>query len=121
MKQLTEQQITDNWNDLRTIINNTFEGERLEKLNKMYDYFEDRMVVAPASGRAHFHNAMVGGYVEHILHIVKFSQEIRDMWEKNGATINFGGKDNEVSERSVGGKPHKERTTNEKKSSKNKK
>ena len=45
MKQLTEQQITDNWNDLRTIINNTFEGERLEKLNKMYDYFEDRMVV----------------------------------------------------------------------------
>ena len=35
MKQLTEQQITDNWNDLRTIINNTFEGERLEKLNKM--------------------------------------------------------------------------------------
>mgnify|MGYP000063600106 CR=1 FL=1 len=89
MKQLTEQQITSNWSDLRTIINNTFSGERLEKLNKMYDYFEDRMVVAPASGRAHFHNAMVGGYVEHILHIVKFSQEIRDIWEKNGATINF--------------------------------
>ena len=88
MGELIEQQITDNWNDLRTIINNTFEGERLEKLNKMYDYFEDRMVVAPY-GRAHFHNAMVGGYVEHILHIVKFSQEIRDMWEKNGATINF--------------------------------
>ena len=89
MKQLTEQQITSNWDKLRGIINDTFSGERLEKLNKMYDYFEDRMVVAPASGRAHFHNAMVGGYVEHILHIVKFSQELRDMWEKNGATINF--------------------------------
>ena len=89
MKQLTEQQITSNWDKLRGIINDTFSGERLEKLNKMYDYFEDRMVVAPASGRAHFHNAMVGGYVEHILHIVKFSQELRDIWEKNGATINF--------------------------------
>ena len=89
MKQLNEQQIQDNWIELRGIINNTFSGERLDKLNKMYDYFEDRMVVAPASGRAHFHNAMVGGYVEHILHVVKFSQEVRDIWEKNGATINF--------------------------------
>ena len=25
--------------------------ERLEKLNVMYDYFEDRMVIAPASGK----------------------------------------------------------------------
>ena len=37
MKQLTEKQITSNWTDLRTIINNTFTGDRLEKLNKMYD------------------------------------------------------------------------------------
>tara|TARA_R100000152_G_C6771573_1_gene198130 strand:- start:340 stop:1140 length:801 start_codon:yes stop_codon:yes gene_type:complete len=89
MKQLTEQQITDNWKDLRTIINNTFSGDRLENLNQMYDYFEDRMCMAPASGREHYHNAMVGGYVEHILHVVKFAQQVRDMWEQNGATINF--------------------------------
>ena len=89
MKQLTEQQIMDNWKELRTIINNTFSGDRLEKLNKMYDFFEDRMCMAPASGKAHFHNAMVGGYVEHILHVVKFSQQVRDTWEQNGAEINF--------------------------------
>ena len=89
MKQLTEQQITDNWTDLRTIINNTFTGDRLEKLNKMYDDLEDRMVVAPASGKAAFHNAMPGGYVEHILHIVSHSLEIKQLWEKNGAEINF--------------------------------
>lgn len=40
---------------------------------------------------------------------------IKDML--NTATVNFGGNKNEVSERSVGGKPHKERTTNEKKDS----
>ena len=89
MKQLTEQQITQNWTDLRTIINNTFEGERLEKLNKMYDYFEDRMVVAPASGRAHFHNAMVGGYVEHVLHVTDCALKIKNLWESERAMINF--------------------------------
>ena len=34
----------------------------------------------------------------------------------SNATINFGGNNNEISEGSMGGKPHKERTTNEKKS-----
>ena len=34
------------------------------------------------------------------------------------ATINFGGNKNEISERSVGGKSHKERPTDEKKNSK---
>ena len=55
MKQLTEQQLQDNWLKLRRIINDTFDGERLEKLNTMYDYFEDRMVVAPASAKEHYH------------------------------------------------------------------
>jgi len=35
----------------------------------------------------------------------------------NTATVNFGGNKNEISERSMGGKPHKERTTDEKKDS----
>ena len=89
MKQLTEQQITNNWTDLRTIVNNTFSGERLEKLNKMYDFFEDRMIVAPASGKEHFHNAMVGGYVEHVLHVTDCALQIKKLWESNGAEINF--------------------------------
>ena len=80
MKQLTEQQIQDNWLKLRGIINDTFDGERLEKLNTMYDYFEDRMVVAPASAKEHYHNACVGGYVEHVIHIVEMSQQVRDLW-----------------------------------------
>ena len=31
MKQLTEQQITSNWDKLRGIINDTFSGDRKEK------------------------------------------------------------------------------------------
>ena len=56
MKELTTEQIQQNWESLRGIISDTFEGERLEKLNEMYDYFEDRMVIAPASGKEHYHN-----------------------------------------------------------------
>ena len=43
MKELTPEQIQENWNQLRQLINDTFKDERLKKLNHMYDYFEDRM------------------------------------------------------------------------------
>ena len=86
---LTEQQIQDNYKELRKIINDTFSGLRLDKLNYMYDDLEDRMVVAPASSVEHYHNSKVGGYVEHILHVIKFSQQIKKVWEQAGATIDF--------------------------------
>ena len=89
MKQLTAEQIAKNWEQLRSLINNTFEGERLEKLNKMYDHFEDRMCMAPASGKEQYHYAHVGGYVEHVLHVVDCALKITNLWAAEGATINF--------------------------------
>tara|TARA_B100000902_G_scaffold369140_1_gene393075 strand:- start:782 stop:1543 length:762 start_codon:yes stop_codon:yes gene_type:complete len=89
MKQLTEQQIVDNWNKLMKLIEDVFDGERKEKLLKMYNYFENRMSIAPASGKAHYHNAMVGGYVAHVLHVTKLAIQIKEVWESNGAEINF--------------------------------
>ena len=89
MKELTPEQIQENWDKLIELVNDTFEGERLEKLLEMYDYFEERMCLAPASGKEHYHNAYVGGYVEHVLHVVELAVEIKESWEKNGATINF--------------------------------
>ena len=35
MKQLTEQQLKENYLKLRQLITDTFSGERLERLNKM--------------------------------------------------------------------------------------
>ena len=89
MKELTPEQIQHNWSNLRQIIDVNFSGERLERLNKMYDYFEERMVLAPASGKEHFHNCHVGGYVEHVLHITQLTLQIKELWEKNDATIDF--------------------------------
>ena len=86
-KQLTPEEIQHNWGNLRQLIDATFSGERLERLNEMYDFFEERMCLAPASGREHFHNAHPGGYVEHVLHITQFSYQIYKLWKQNGATI----------------------------------
>ena len=87
MKELTVEQIEHNWKKLRNIVQDTFEGERLERLNEMYDYFEERMCLAPASGKEHFHNAHPGGYVEHVLHITDLVQQLHVVWSKNGATV----------------------------------
>ena len=89
MKQLTEKQIVENWSKLIQLIEDTFDGERKEKLLEMYKYFEDRMSIAPASGKAAYHNAMVGGYVEHVLHVTDCALQIKKLWESNGAMINF--------------------------------
>ena len=89
MKTLTAGQLQENWDKLITLIEETFSGERKEKLLEMYNYFKDRMMFAPASAKADFHNAMPGGYVEHVLHIIQNSLQLKDLWEKNGAEINF--------------------------------
>ena len=73
MIEFTPEQIQENWNKLIQLIEDTFEGERKEKLLEMYSHFEDRMCVAPASGQLHFHLCTPGGYVQHILNIVHYS------------------------------------------------
>ena len=93
MKQLKPEQIQENWNRLIQIIDDTFvdteDNERHTKLREMYDYFEDRMCMAPASGKEHYHNAHVGGYVEHVLHVIDSAVKIKKLWEDSGAIINF--------------------------------
>ena len=63
----------------------------------------------------------VGAYFEDVLKLTVMTVlngEIAMIIKQllNGATINFGGNTNEISEGSMGGKPHQERTANEKKS-----
>jgi len=89
MKKLTADEIQNNWNTLIDVINAHINDDRRDNLLKMYNDLQDRMMFAPASAKADFHNAMPGGYVEHILHIVNHSLQLKELWEKNGAMINF--------------------------------
>ena len=89
MKKLSAEKIQDNWKKLLDTIEGFIGDDRKENLLKMYKDFEERMMFAPASAKEHFHNAMPGGYVEHILHIIQFSLQLKKVWEDNGAEINF--------------------------------
>ena len=81
---ISAEQIKDNWIDLVEIINNTFTGERLEKIEALHDHFKDRMTLAPASGRAWYHNAFPGGYVAHVLNIIQWSLNYYELFKKQG-------------------------------------
>jgi len=86
MKQLTEVQLQDNWNKLIQVIKDTFEdgSERREKLLKMYHDLEDRMIMAPASGKEEYHYCHVGGYVEHVLHVIDTALKVAKTYESIG-------------------------------------
>ena len=89
MKKIEAEQLKHNWDKLISIINETFSGERKENVLKMHEYFEDRMILAPASGTAHFHNAHIGGYLEHVLHIISISKRLFVLYKELGAHIDY--------------------------------
>ena len=89
MKKLNETQLKENWDKLINLVSEIFSGERKEKLLKMYNYFEDRMMFTPGSGTAHFHNCFIGGYVEHVLHITKIARKLFVDYKEFGAHIDY--------------------------------
>ena len=85
MKKLNEIQLKENWDKLISLVTENFSGERKTKLLEMYNHLQDRMMFAPASGQEHFHLCTPGGYVQHILNIVKYSLSFYQIWKDNGA------------------------------------
>ena len=82
---MNEKIIISNWERLIKLIEDTFSDNRKKKLISMYNHFKERMMFTPASGQIHFHNCHPGGYVEHVLNIVRYAKEIKDLWYNNGA------------------------------------
>ena len=91
MKQLSEVQLQENWDKLIQVIKDTFEdgSERRENLLRMYHDLEDRMIMAPASGKEEYHYCHVGGYVEHVLHVVDTARKMSDTYEAAGGHKNW--------------------------------
>ena len=88
---LTSDKIQENWKDLIGYIKSTFDDSypdnRREKLLKMYHGLESRMMFAPASGRKYYHNCFPGGYVDHVIRVVNFAEQIYELWKSNGAKV----------------------------------
>jgi hypothetical protein len=82
---LTAEQIVENWNDLIKVIDDNFKGERKDRLKAMYLDLEDRMSMQPASSFDHYHNAFEGGYVDHVLRVIRCAKQVYSLWKSMGS------------------------------------
>ena len=83
---LEAEKIKQNWEMYRDRVNDLF-PTRKDQLNKMYDDFEDRLAMMPASSMAHFHNAFAGGYIDHVLRVMDCTETLYDVWFHQGADM----------------------------------
>ena len=81
---LTAEKIQSNWEDYRNRVNTLF-PDRRDALNSMYDEFEDRLLMMPASGTEYYHNAIPGGYVDHILRVMDCATTLYSAWKTMGS------------------------------------
>ena len=84
---INQEQMDNNWTELMSIIDKHFEGEQKENILKLHSDFEDEYKTAPASGRPNYHNCFKGGYLDHILHVIKNSLMIKKQYEHNGVKL----------------------------------
>lgn len=74
----------------------TYLSDRAEPLKKMYDSFGNRLVLAPASSVEYYHNAFVGGYIDHVLRVIDFSLKLYEFYEQTNQNLSGFTKSNLV-------------------------
>ena len=93
MRNYTEQQLNENYEKFLAFIRKAFvnQPERMEKLLHMYseDELGMELVVAPASGRVHFHSAYIGGYIDHVMNVCKNAVGMMKQFQSNGGIVDF--------------------------------
>jgi len=91
MKQKTEAELKANYEKFIQILKKYFKGERLEKLLHMYSENElgINLTISPASGSIYYHNAYVGGYIDHIFNVTKNALRMKALFEEAGGKIDF--------------------------------
>ncbi len=82
---LNEKEIAHNWKNLMKVIDVEFTGERKDSLIKMYNFFQDRMMLMPASSFEHYHNCFAGGYVDHVLRVMSCADAVYENWKALGS------------------------------------
>jgi hypothetical protein len=88
---LNQDEIIENYEEFLKFVGETFTGERKKHLLKMYSPEElgEELSVAPASMSEHFHYAFPGGYILHIMRVIKASFGSKKLFEAMGAEIDF--------------------------------
>ena len=89
MKQLTAEQLQQNYIKLVTYIDQYITGDRVAQLKKLYEDHAERIMLMPASGTEHYHNCFAGGYVDHVIRVIDGAIAIANLWGSFGSEQNF--------------------------------
>lgn len=87
----SNEQLEENYNKFINALGKVFTGDRLEGLLHMYSMEElgPNLILSPASGTEHFHNAYDGGYIDHIMNVVTNSLRTLKLYEEAGGIVDF--------------------------------
>jgi hypothetical protein len=85
-KQLTEEQLLENYNKLLSYTE-LFPEPRKEKVLELYKEFENQIIVAPCSATNTYHGCYPGGYVVHVLNVIKNCIELYKTYKTCGLRI----------------------------------
>ena len=84
---LTAEQIQDNWGELMGVIDESISSPRKENLLEFYNQYAERLMLMPAAHKKEYHNAFPGGYVEHVLRVIRCALKQYDLWKSEGADL----------------------------------
>lgn len=84
---LTAEQIQNNWNEFLGIIEEHISSPRKEKLLEFYNQYAERIMLMPAAHKKEYHNAFPGGYVEHVIRVVRCSLKQHQLWAEENADV----------------------------------
>jgi hypothetical protein len=84
---LTPEQIQSNWEELMNYINEYISEPRRGKLLEFYEQYADRLMLIPASNKKEYHNAFPGGYVEHVLRVIRCAIKQAELWESENCDM----------------------------------
>ena len=84
---LTAEQIQENWEELMWYIGEYISEPRKEKLLEFYSTYQERIALMPAAHKKEYHNAFPGGYVEHVLRVIRCAIKQATLWEEEGCDM----------------------------------
>ena len=81
--ELQAEQLQANYDELISYIEKYIESPRKEKVLDFYKQHEDRLILLPAAHKAAYHSAFAGGYVFHVLNVIKNAIVSFDVWGRS--------------------------------------
>ena len=89
MKELTAEQIQEQYDLHIKIINKYLTGERKDLVLKMIEDLGENYLLSPAASKSWYHGAYPGGYLVHVNNVVRFAIMEMNLYKKANGTIDF--------------------------------